>query len=244
MESKRRLNLVGLFGFSVCALTLVVNACNDGEKSSATEGGVMRGIDPFCNTRPKIEFCEDFDVDPLPGAFEAQIADSGTMVTIDDQSASLPNSLLIRVNSEKSAILQHTFDMGGKLRLFGMIYVPELGTGEVKIASFSLGDYHIGFGVYSDGTLWAFENDQRYMGSGSIPVGKWASFRWDVNRYDDGTGTAKLRFGNDFIIDTAELTTPLEMTQVPKVMIGLSEATGPWEAYFDNINVSVGEVIQ
>ena len=125
-----------------------------------------------------------------------------------------------------------------------MIYVPELGAGKVKIASFSLGDYNIGFGVNSDGTLWAFENDQKYEGNGSIPTGKWASFRWDVNIYDDATGTAKLRFGNDLIIDAKELITPLEMNQLPKVTIGLSEASGPWEAYFDNITVSVGDVVQ
>ena len=244
MESKRRLNLAHLLGFTICVIAFLITACNDDIDSSTTESTVSRGIDPFCNTRPKIEFCEDFDVNRLPGAFELQEANSGTMVISDDQSASLPNSLLVTVNSTKSAELQHTFEMGGKLRLFGMIYVPELGTGEVKIASFSLGEYYIGFGVNADGTLWAFENDQEYVGNGSIPLGKWASFRWDVNIYDDGTGTAKLRFGNDLIIDAKELTTPLEMNQLPKVTIGLSEATGPWEAYFDNITVSVGDVVQ
>lgn len=243
MESKRRLSLTKWSVLIGLSITFAIIGCNDKESQDA-EGTVMRGVDPFCNTRPKIEFCEDFDVESLPGAFDVQNEGSGRMTIDSSQSSSLPNSLLVDVKNNESAELQHTFDLGGKLRLFGMIYVPELGNGEVKIGSFNLGTYQIGFGVDGDGNLWAYEDDQRYPGDGLIPLGKWASFRWDVNIYDDGTGTALLRFGNDFIINLDALSTPTDRTIPPSVKVGLSEATGSWKVYFDNVTVAVGEVVQ
>ena len=242
MESKRRLSLTKSLILICCGIALAIVACDD-ENPPSTEPTVMRGVDPFCNTRPKIEFCEDFDVESLPGTFDTQTGDSGTMTIDSSQSSSLPNSVLVEVDSSESAELRHTFDEGGKLRLFGMIYVPELGTGEVKLGSFIVGDYQIGFGVSEDGGLWAYENDQKYTGEGSIPTGKWASFRWDVNIYGDGTGTAILRFGNDFIVNLNELDTPVGSV-IPSVMVGLSEATGSWKAYFDNVTIAVQEVVQ
>ena len=202
---------------------------------------VEQGFDPFCETRPRIEFCEDFDTQALPGAFDEQISASSTMTLEDEEASSLPRSLLISVEPGGVGQLRHQFEAGGKLRLFGMLYVAELGEGDVEIASFELGDYRIGFGASEDGSLWGFEGETRLAGTGSLPVGKWASFRWDVNIYEDGTGSAKLRFGNDFIVNTEELSTPVGSDDAPVTTVGLSAESGAWTMRFDTLTVSVEE---
>ena len=247
MEPQRRLRLCGAVWLCWVCFVLTLSGCNGDEAEVATEpdeGVVAPGIDPFCSTRPKIEFCEDFDVEELPGAFAEQRVNLSTMVVDDETASSLPKSLLISVESGGSGALQHQFPPGGKLRLFGMLYVPELGAGEVEIASFALGDYRVGFGANEDGSLWVYEGEERRAGTGSLPVGSWASFRWDVNIYGDGTGTAKLRFGIDTIVDTDELVTPVEAGLSPVVTVGLIAATGAWTMRFDNITFAVSEATQ
>ena len=241
MESQRRLRSANWACLIWVTIALALIACDSEDGETATETDiVMPGIDPFCETRPKIEFCEDFDTRDLPGAFDEQRVDASTMTLDSDEASSAPRSLLITAEPGGHAQLRHSFEPGGKLRLFGMLYVPELGEGDVKIAAFELGDYRIGFGVSEDGSLWGYEGDQRIDGSGSIPVGRWASFRWDVNVYDDGTGTAKLRFGFDTFVD-AELTAPVGFNDSPITSIGLFEATGDWTIQLDTITVAVTE---
>ena len=212
---------------------------NQSEMSSATPG-----VDPFCATRPKIEFCEDFDTADLPGAFEEQTSNSSTMMIDESTASSLPRSLIISVEPGGRAQLSQTFEPGGKLRLFGMLYVTELGTGDVEIASFRLGDYQVGFGASEDGRLWAYEGDARLEGNGSLPLGRWASFRWDVNIYDDGTGTANLRFGHDIIVETDQLAPPLGAVDSPVAAVGLSSTSGAWTMQFDTLTVAAGDATQ
>ena len=205
---------------------------------------IAQGIDPFCETRPKIEFCEDFDTDRLPGAFSEKMLDSGTMIVNGDEASSLPNSLLITVEAGGTGALRHQFQAGGKLRLFGMMYISELGAGDVEIGTFELDGYRVSFGASEDGSLWASEGGERRMGDGSLPVGRWASFRWDVNIYDDGSGTAHLRFGFDTIVDMDDLSPPITSEARPTAQVGLSEATGAWTIRLDTITVSVEDISQ
>ena len=149
--------------------------------------------------------------------------------------------MIISVEAGGHGQLKKTFEPGGKLRLFGMLYVAEFGQGDVEIASFELGDYRVGFGASEDGSLWGFEGDERIPGDGTLPTGRWASFRWDVNTYDDGTGTANLRFGFDEIINTDEIEPPAGFEGSPSVTVGLSAATGAWSMQFDTLTVGVGE---
>ena len=201
-----------------------------------------RGVDPFCQTRPKIDFCEDFDTQELPGSFGEQITKSGELRLDETESASAPYSVMATVDADGEAAFVQRFEKGGKLRLFGMLYVSELGQGDVKIATFIVGDYTIGFGVSQDGSLWAFEGERRIEGMGTIPVGKWASFRWDVNLLNDGTSTAKLRFGNDFYVNADMLSPPTESNPPPEAKIGLYDATGAWSMRFDNLTLAVEEI--
>jgi hypothetical protein len=243
VESQRRLKLSKWAWLGWACFALVLGSCGDSSESQTDTGNSAPGIDPFCDTRPKLEFCEDFDTAELPGAFEEQRSDLSTMTLDSAQASSLPRSLLITVESGGSGELRQTFEPGGKLRLFGMLFVPELGVGDVEIASFALGDYRVGFGVSDDGSLWGYEQDNRLAGTGSIPVGRWASFRWDVNIYDDGTGNANLRFGNDVMFETDALSTP-GSAEVPVTTVGLSNASGAWAAQFDNLTVAIEEAVQ
>jgi len=217
--------------------------CDSGGDDGATETNmVMAGVDPFCDTRPQFYFCKDFDTRTLPGVFDEQIVERADMRIDDAESSSAPRSLLVSVDAGGHAVLRHQFGVGGKLRIFGMLHVAELGDGDAEIGAFELGEYRVGFGVSSDGSLWAYEETERIPGEGTIPVGRWASFRWDVNLYDDGTGTASLRFGNDFIVSTDMLTPPVSSELAPAAAIGLSNATGAWAMRFDNLTVEVGEL--
>ena len=243
MESSRRLGIC--FALLLVGSSVSVTGC--GSEEAETEPAMappvtQPGFDPFCGTRPKYEFCEDFDTQALPGAFDEHIVERGEMVITDEDAASLPQSLRVTVESGGTGILRHQFEAGGKLRLFGMLYVSALGEGDVEIGAFSVGDYRVAFGVGADGQLWAYDSGSRFAGEGTLPVGKWASFRWDVNLYEDGTGTAKLRFGNDFIVNTDLLTPPAGAVPVPMATVGLSEATGRWSMRFDNLTVDVGDV--
>ena len=229
------------------ALMVFSSGCDNGHENTETETetdspAVMDGIDPFCETRPQFYFCEDFDTGDLPGVFEEQRS-NGAEMTIDDADASsAPRSLLVSVQAGGTGALRHQFGVGGKLRIFGMLHVAELGQGDVEIGAFEVGDYRVGFGVGEDGRLWAYEGGDRIPGEGTIPVGRWASFRWDVNLYDDGTGTATLRFGNDFIVSADMLGPPVSSELSPAASIGLSNATGAWAMRFDNLTVEVGEL--
>ena len=197
------------------------------------------GADPYCFNRPQFDFCEDFDTSDLPGVFEEQAVRDGVLQLTEEQASSPPRALFVSVNSGGEARLRHQFGRGGKLRLFGMLYVPELGSGDVEIAAFEVGEYRVAFGVSSDGTVWAMETDEALAADGEIPVGRWTSFRWDVNLYDEGTGTATLRFGSDSIVNVEGLSPPTSGDDLPNISIGLSSSTGEWAMHFDDLTVEV-----
>jgi hypothetical protein len=222
---------------------ILLMGCGTNDTETDMETSIAQpGVDPYCDTRPQFGFCEDFDVRALPGVFDEQLVQRAQMTIDNEASLSPPGFLLVLVESGGQGALRHTFEPGGKLRLFGFFYVPELGIGETEIGAFELEDYRVAFGVSADGSLWAQIGGERIAGEGTIPVERWASFRWDVNLYDDGTGTAKLRFGNEYIVNTDTLTPPIASASSPRVTVGLSEATGAWRMRFDNLTIEVGQV--
>jgi hypothetical protein len=220
---------------------MLSHACGSDDGLEPIENEVIEGVDPYCDTRPQFDFCEDFDVRELPGVFASSIVEGAEMRLDDADAASAPRSVLISVEPNGTAVLRHRFEAGGKLRLFGMLHVEEMGTGDVEIGAFEAGAFRVTFGVGADGVLWLFDGVERLTGNGEIPFGRWASFRWDVNLFSDGTGTASLRFGND-LIGSFDALSPPDLTGVPiDAQIGLSSATGVWSMRFDNLTVEVGE---
>ena len=243
MESQRRLIKSKWAWLCWACLAFISGGCGESSESQTGSGTATQGVDPFCDTRPKLEFCEDFDTSDLPGAFEEQSVELSTMTLVTDEAASLPRSLHINVEPGGHGTLMQSFEPGGKLRLFGMLFISELGSGDVEMASFALGEYHVGFGVNSDGSVWAYEGNNRLEGTGTVPLGKWVSFRWDVNIYDDGSGNANLRFGNDVVVQADALTTS-GVNESPVATVGLLNATGTWAVQYDNLTVAIEEAIQ
>lgn len=234
----------------VASASLGTAACGDASTDGAGGGGGAEpGEDPFCATRPKLTFCEDFDTEPVPGAFSEQVEERATLTVDKELSASAPSSLRIvadgQPDSPAMGTLRHTFEAGERLRLFAQVYVPEaIGVGDVELGVFEIGSaYRVGFGASEDGSWWAFEEIdgavQRFPGEGELPRDGWASVRWDVNLYDDGTGTGLLRFGNETIVEVDALTPPLGSTASPTMVVGLSRATGTWDIRFDNVTVEI-----
>jgi hypothetical protein len=224
---------------------LFAGGCSDADTTSPA---AVPGADPFCSTRPKLTFCEDFDAAALPGAFDTREGDAAALTLVEDVAASAPRSLRVSVEAGEGAALSRAFDAGERLRLFAQLRLEAFGDGEVELGSFSVGDYRIGVGASSDGSFWAVEqhgvDGTRTTGEGTLPLGVWASVRWDVNLHADGTGTALLRFGNDTILESDALTPPPQTSggspeARPVASIGLTHATGSWAAGFDNVTVEI-----
>ena len=98
MESQLGLRLP-LWACFVLALTGCESSESETEGPSTTVPGIAPGIDPFCATRPKIEFCEDFDTDDVPGAFDENITHRATLTLDGEEASSLPRSLSISVEA-------------------------------------------------------------------------------------------------------------------------------------------------
>lgn len=236
------------------SVTLGLAGCSSASDDAGTggAGGSAVVVDPFCATRPKLTFCEDFDTAPLPGAFAEQVVEGTATLTLEETAASPAFGLRVVAGGSDAApatgVVKHTFDPGERLRLFAQVYVPE-GTGqagEVEVGAFerSPSGYRIGFVLLADGTFAAVERRSatevvRTPAQGALPRGVWVSMRWDVNLYADGSGTALLRFGNDTILQIDTLAPPVSTTDRPTAVLGLARATGAWEARFDNVTVEI-----
>jgi hypothetical protein len=228
-------------------------ACGDDAATGggAGAGGAAVNTDPFCSTRPKLAFCEDFDVLPIPGAFSEQAANGATLSIESGDAASAPSFLRVATQGSAAApatgALSHAFPAGERLRLFAQLYVPSAAppSGDAEIGAFELGDgsYRAGFGGSADGSWWAFEDVggviERTAGMGALPRDAWVSVRWDVNVYADGTGTALLRFGNDTVLQLGSLAPPMGLAGEAKLVVGIAAATGAWDVRFDNVTVEI-----
>lgn len=232
-------------------------ACGDGVETGAGggggatgSGGAAPGVDPFCATRPVLEFCEDFDEAALPGRFGA-IREDGATLTIDEvDPASPPASLLAATDGEApgTAALVGAFEAGSRWRLFlqsrldvlpGEGVEAVLGTYTVESAE---GPYAVSYGVRGSG-LWFVREERGGTArdvEATVPVtlGRWISVRLDVDLLEDGTGTATLRSGNDAVVTVDDLAPPTDEA-APTVRLGLASSGGAWAVRFDNVTVEV-----
>lgn len=236
-------------GFTLAAALLLASGCGNDDAPPADDGGTggSPGPDPFCFTRPKLEFCEDFDEEPLPGSFSEAIEDGCTLEVVSDEAASPPGALFARCQDAGPArgLLRQPFDGSDRLRWFGQVYVEALPEGQsAELGSFELGSYRAGFGVDEAGHLFAFEDAGtgavRFESTSPLPVGRWLSLRWDVNLDEEGgTTSGLLRLGNDPVVDTEDLAPPDDVLSAPlAVTVGLEGATGGgWAIGYDNITV-------
>lgn len=232
-------------------------ACGDGGETGAGggsgatgSGGAAPGVDPFCATRPVLEFCEDFDEAPLPGRF-AETREDGAILTIDEvEPASPPASLLAATVGEApgTAELVGTFEAGSRWRLFlqsRMDALPGEGV-EAVLGTYAFeapdGPYVVSYGVRGSG-LWFVREERGGTArdvEATVPVTleRWISVRLDVDLLEDGTGTATLRSGNDAVVTVDDLVPPTDEA-APTVRLGISSTGGAWAVRFDNVTVEV-----
>lgn len=237
-------------------VAVAVLGCGDDTSSGAGgagggtsgEGGARPGVDPFCATRPVLEFCEDFDEAALPGRFTEQRAEGATLALDETDPASPPHALRVTADGgPATGIVAGAFEAGSRYRLFFQLRIDALpAEGEATIGAHAIDasgtSYRVGFGVDASGAPFLDEvlGDEvtRTEGTAPLPLGRWVSVRLDVDLLGDGTGTATLRFGNDIVATTDALAPPADEA-APSVSLGLVTTGGTWVARFDNVTIEV-----
>ena len=240
------------FAFVACLL----GCSEDGTSSTpGQDGGVesgARGVDPFCRTRPRLTFCEDFDEAALPGRFLG-IEGNPEIVTLEPHpdAPSAPNAIRIaHTAAATDARLVLQADEGVKYNLFFFARL-EPGHGRLELAGFDDGDIHLEIGVEEDNRWYVQERSGSTDGGAGAPrtiatsvepaLGSFSSVRFDV--YVDGAGMGHMRFrsGDDVVFQSEPLTFGNgKATITPTIYVGARLRTGaPSTIWLDS--VSVGE---
>lgn len=233
-----------------------LGACSSTEASSdagtvdAGDGGA-RGVDPFCRTRPRLSFCEDFDEKPLPGAFDA-IEGDGTLFSLEARkdAPSEPNvAVLTPKEGSTDARFVTLAKEGIKYNVFFLVR-PEPGHGRVDLAGLEDGAYKLVIGIGADDT-WYVEETTIAEDGGTTPTTRvlaptvkldtsdLAAVRLDV--YVDGPGKGHMRFrsGDDVLYETEPLVFPNgKATLTPKVFVGAKRRDGaPTKLALDSVTL-------
>lgn len=250
MARPRRSPAVGVALFVLLGAP-VAGGCSSSEAPPTP--GVQTGTDPFCSTRPKLQFCEDFDTLELPGAFSELDEGGGSLTLIDDTSASEPRSLRVESNGQGAALLRRAFTAGSKFRLFMLVQltappVPngdadaraELGALEFPTEG---GMYRLGVALAGDGHWFVFESTtggiRKLPVTAPLTTGDWTSVRFDVDFVKGGESTVFVRFGDESVVPHTAITPPFD-TAAPSVALGLA-ASGmpPMKVGIDNVTFQV-----
>jgi hypothetical protein len=231
-------------------------ACGEDGSSSATspDAGADTGSaadDPFCRTRPRLAFCEDFDeAASLPARF-SRIEGKPEIVSIEahPDAPSGPNALRVASTATATdARLVLEADKGVKYNLFFFVRL-EPGHGRVEIAGLEDGDYRLALGVEADGKWYVEEHPGPTDGGVPAPrtlatdvapeLSTFSSVRFDV--YVDGAGLGHLRFrsGNDVVFLSEPLTFgDGKATLTPTLYVGarIHAGTSP-PLWFDSVTL-------
>lgn len=229
----------------------LLTACTS--SNDAPAGGGDAGVetapssDPFCRTRPRLDFCEDFDEGDLPGRFAGIEGDPAIVLRSTKADAPSPPFVLDVAHTPASSDVRLVFagGTGVKYNLFFFVKV-EPGHGRIDLAGLRDGDYELTLGLEEDDRWYVEER-----AAGSAPnhrtsdvkptLATFWSVRFDV--YVDGDGRGHLRFRSG--ADTVFLAEPLafggnKQTLTPHFYVGARLHGGaPARLSFDNI--AVGE---
>lgn len=212
---------------AVCLLVAGNASCGATEGSpspagdgSADAGDAHRGVDPFCRTRPRLSFCEDFDETELPGRFSSIEGERALFSREANADApSSPNVLVITPTpSSPNARLFIPTDAGVKFNLFFLMNVAP-GHGRVELAGLDDGDYHLEIGLEADDRWYVEERSGAVDDAdGGAPatrtlvtevrpeIGTFSSVRLDVYVDGDGLGHLRFRSGDDMVFENEPLT--------------------------------------
>jgi hypothetical protein len=214
--------------------------------------------EPFCASRPNLDFCEDFDEGSLPGHFTEKTELGGALALDGTTWASASRSLLATATTgagETRVVLSKAFAAGKKLRLFGQVYVDKRGEQSISLTeiyalSFAQGadTYRVGIAMSGNGGWSAFEEGAAslpaattFAASSGVPDKEWTSVRLDVDFEATGKGTLSVKIGSDMVVEKAALRPPF-IGQGPMLSIGLRSSapvTGEWRVRFDTINLQI-----
>jgi hypothetical protein len=235
-----------------------VLACGSDQPAgmTAVDGGAetgSQGADPFCRTRPRLSFCEDFDEADLPGRF-TRIEGNAALIKreANEEAPSTPNVMTIaHTASATDARLAIDATQGVKYNLFFLMKI-EAGHGRVEIAGFDDGDWHLELGVEEDGH-WYIEEHAGAGDGGVAPaprtiattvmptVGSFSSVRFDVYVGGNGLGHMRFRSGASIIFEAEPLTFGGgKATLTPHIYVG-SRLRGGAPARLSFDTVTLGE---
>lgn len=247
------------------ALLLVACSSNDaapGEPPSdagTTPSDARR--ETFCATRPVLEFCEDFDVAPLPGGFTSRRENAGTLGVDGATSTSPPSSLLAVVPASASVVgraqITRTFSEGTKLRLFVQLHEQQRSRrAKARVDVLAMGiagdaTYELGIGTDESGAWYGYQRTRGANGapdtvatfpaSGVLAADRWVSVRIDVDIIGAGAATMTVRFGNEAVVNAVKIAPPSASVS-PEVRLGLDRAEPPhdgWGFRYDNVTFQV-----
>ena len=242
------------------AIATVPIACSNAvvvTGDAGTDSSVL-APEPFCASRPNLQFCEDFDGAGLPGQFTEKTELGGTFAVDTSTWSSPSKALLVKTvagASETKIVLTKAFAAGKKLRLFGQIYVEqrsELSSSLTEVYALNFVEngatYRVGIAVSGTGAWFAFEEGalatpiaSTFAASTAVPEKEWTSLRLDVDFEAVEKGTLSVKVGSDTVVEKASLRPPF-ITQGPTLAVGLrsvSPASGEWRVRFDTLNFAI-----
>ncbi len=235
------------------ALLTLVTSCQ--EEEPAEDAPWVRPAEPFCDTRPRLSFCEDFSAGELPGVFTRRVELGGGALRVDQGApASEPHALLAVAPDGaglRQAWLEAEFEQGPQLRIFSQLRLdalPSEGAGEVRLIAFHFqdADYTLAAGVTAVGEVFTVEEQggavvSRQVGERRFELGVWTSVRFDVDVPGDGTGLVFLRLGADTVVRTTDITPPATLGSA-SARFGLSaEGEAGWQVRYDNLTVEINQ---
>lgn len=208
------------------------SSSSGGASSSGSGGSDDERVDPFCSTRPRLSFCEDFDDAPLPGRFQS--VDGSPAVARHDDAPSQPNVLAI----DGDARLSFDAAAGIKFNLFFLVKVASP-HGRLELAGFDDGDDHLVLGVEEDGHWFVTLGDKKIASPFGPKDNEFSSVRFDV--YVDGAGTGHLRFrsGEDMVFEKELVTYTAGKSELkPRWFVGAKLVEGACaQVQFDSVTL-------
>ncbi len=228
-----RIVLVGAASLVVCVASC--SSTTTAPQDGGGDGGA-RGIDPFCRTRPRLSFCEDFDQKALPGAFDT-IEGDATLFSVAPRKDA-PSEPNVAVLAPREGSTDARFVTLAKEGLkYNLFFLAQLfpGHGRVDLAGVEDGTYKLVIGLDATDT-WYVEETQD-VGSGptlrvretkvTVDPNDLTAVRLDV--YVDGPGSGHMRFrsGDDVVYENEPLTfSSGKSTLTPKVFVGAKKRDG------------------
>ncbi len=198
-------------------------------------GPAIQPTPTFCFGRPKLEFCEDFDGDPLPGAFDTAVNTGGAANIDEAASTSAPRSVSMRstgdgaqVTLSKQVTGEMTFKTFLQLRVDAK---PASGAVEVL----SLGGQADHYGVWLSATdELSVVADGQTLGSMQMPSSDWLAVRLDVG-HDGGTRYVSFKLGDATVVNRQPVLAAPSLSS-PTFTVGLgADAGAGWNVRFDTI---------